>query len=306
MDLKIEINETDSNSILLDSVYKSKDNTTKYLWKTKEDLFFESVLVELENRQLNNILCISSQIGCLIGCHFCKTSKLGFIRNLSFEEMKDQILKIIQYNLNMFTSIDKFEISISAIGEPLLNYENLIKFLKFISHYNINNKKIIIRISTVGIVKNIYKLIDEDIDLPIKLQISLHATNDQDRRNIIPYSTISPNTIEEILIASKEYAKKKKEKIIVKYLLFKDVNDKPENIYQLISLLNKNYFNVHLARLNPIEDFNFKPSSLEQMKKCQYLLKKEGFETQLSISKGLDIEAGCGQLTFAHASKFRI
>jgi len=227
-------------------------------------------------------------------------SNLRFFRNLHYNEIKEQIIRMLKDNYNHLKYDDNIEISFTGMGEPFLNYENLIKSLNYINYSlseNMINKYVEVRISTVGLVKYIYKLMDEHFNIPIYLQISLHATKDKMRGKLIPYNLLIPS-IKDIIEAGKKYAEKKGRKTILKYLLLENINDKIQDAKRLTSLLDENLFCIKLSRLNPICDFNMKSPSINKFKEFQHILQKKGFDTQISISKGVDIEAGCGQLVF--------
>ena len=165
--------------------------------------------------------------------------------------MKHQIEGMIKDNKNIFTTSDSFEMSFTAMGEPLLNYEALIETIRFLEN-NFSNKKIIAKVSTIGILNRMYELMNETFKIPVLLQISLHSVDNRKRRIIIPYNNIRKTPeISEVIKAGKEYSKKTKNKTIIKYMLITGFNDDKKDIERLASLLDNKHFCIKLAQIYP-------------------------------------------------------
>jgi len=269
------------------SEIKTEDGTVKFLFKLKDSLLIETVLIKEKNKfgTLRNTVCISTQVGCMLGCKFCATGKMGFIRNLSTGEIIEQ-----------FMHIDKSEplnnIVFMGMGEPLLNYENVKKAIEILSDENGRNfgrRKIVI--STVGIIDKIYKITDEINS--VKLAISLHAPT-QSKRDAIMERTKS-FTMSELKESLKYYIKETGNTVTIEYLLIKDFNDGKDDAKKLIKYLEGlKFVKVNLIHLNPIPNIPLEPSEREV--EFQKFLIKNGVRATLRKSKGTEISAACGQL----------
>jgi 23S rRNA (adenine2503-C2)-methyltransferase len=269
------------------SEIKTEDGTVKFLFKLKDSLLIETVLIKEKNKfgTLRNTVCISTQVGCMLGCKFCATGKMGFIRNLSTGEIIEQ-----------FMHIDKSEplnnIVFMGMGEPLLNYENVKKAIEILSDENGRNfgrRKIVI--STVGIIDKIYKITDEINS--VKLAISLHAPT-QSKRDAIMERTKS-FTMSKLKESLKYYIKETGNTVTIEYLLIKDFNDGKDDAKKLIKYLEGlKFVKVNLIHLNLIPNIPLEPSEREI--EFQKFLIKNGVRATLRKSKGTEISAACGQL----------
>ncbi len=292
-ELRQKLKETfEIYSLNLSSLDISKiDNTTRYNFKTKDGHIIPTVFIPKYER---NVVCISTQIGCSIKCSFCNSGKVNFLRNLTCGEIIEQLIRVEK---------DKGKINgilFMGMGEPLLNYENLIKAIKILTDqdmFGLAKRKI--TVSTVGIVPNIYKLAEEN--LGIKLALSLHSYDDKKRKKFIKNLNFK---IEEIIKAGIYYAKKTKTKLTIEYVMIKNENDTEEDAYGLIKIIknftkDKNLIKINLIPLNEIP--NIKNLSKPEEKNIEIfkdLLVKNGYLTFIRKPHGVDIQSACGQLGF--------
>jgi len=261
------------------------DGTTKYLFKLMDGNIIESVLMKYQH---GLSVCISSQVGCKMGCKFCASTGAGFVRNLTASEMLDQVITIQKDAGSRIGNI-----VVMGIGEPFDNYDNLIKFIKLVNHkdgMNIGARHI--SVSTCGLVPEILRLSKEN--LPITLSISLHATNDEDREKIMPVN--KRYSIDKLIEACKIYTETTKRRITFEYALIDGVNDTFECAKQLSDLLKGMLCHVNLIPVNSVTNTGFKKSSKERVLKFKSLLEKHGIETTVRRELGADINAACGQL----------
>ncbi|NUU97381.1 23S rRNA (adenine(2503)-C(2))-methyltransferase RlmN [Marinitoga sp. 1138] len=261
-----------------------KDKTTKFLWKLEDGRTIESVLLFYPNRVS---ACISSQVGCALKCKFCSTGASGFERDLSTGEIIAQVLaieKLENVNIN--------NIVLMGMGEPLLNYDNVIKAIR-----NWNNKKMKnlgarhITISTAGIADKIEELADFELD--IRLSISLHAVSNYQRDQIMPINSKYP--IEQVLQAAKVYQEKTKNRVTIEYIAIKGFNDTEEDAIKLAEILKGLKVMVNIIPINP-NPAGFERPSKKFLTNFVKKLKENGIEATLRIEKGTDIDAACGQL----------
>ncbi|MGE5329047.1 MAG: 23S rRNA (adenine(2503)-C(2))-methyltransferase RlmN [Deltaproteobacteria bacterium] len=267
------------------NLQKSSEGTFKFLFGLEDGNSIESVLMKYK---YGYSACISTQVGCKMGCRFCASTKCGFIRNLSAGEIVEQILSIQRETGNRVSKI-----VFMGIGEPLENYENVIKAIKLLNNplgLNIGLRNI--SISTCGLIPAIKKL--ETEKLPITLSISLHAPNDIIRDKIMPINKKYP--IKELIAACKEYTKSTKRKIYFEYVMIDDVNDSEKQAYELSRLVKGILAHINLIQLNPIGQKEFKRSSPIKIKKFMEILESQGVSATLRRELGSEIEAACGQL----------
>ena len=264
---------------------ESKDGTIKYLFDVLDGNAIETVLMSYHH---GYSICVSSQIGCKMGCKFCASTGINFIRNLSSGEIVEQILAVEQD-----TGVRISNVVFMGIGEPLDNYDNVINAIHII-----NNQKGLsigarhISISTSGLVPKIYKLAEENI--PCTLSISLHATTNEKRSKMMPVNNSYP--IEELIDACKYYLEKTNRRISFEYALAKDNNDNIEDAKGLIKLLKGMLCHVNLIPINKIENGKFTKSSNENIIKFRDYLNEHGIVATIRRELGSDIEAACGQL----------
>lgn len=270
----------------IENKYVSKiDDTAKYLFRLYDGEYIESVIMKYK---YGYTICVSSQVGCKMGCKFCASTLAGFKRNLSASEIEGQ-LHAAQKDLGIRIS----NIVLMGIGEPLDNYDNVIKFLRNVNDENgLNISMRNITLSTCGIVPNIYKLMEED--LQITLTISLHAPNDEIRSRTMPIN--DKWNIDEVLKACKDYANKTNRRVSFEYTLIKDVNDTEECALELSRRLNGILCHVNLIPVNNVEERKNIRSTDDSINKFMHLLKKNGINATIRRTLGSDINASCGQL----------
>lgn len=266
--------------------YQSKlDGTTKYVFLLEDKNLVEGVKMEYS---FGVSACISSQVGCPMGCAFCASTEGGLIRNMTWGEMADEIISIER---DSGQKVDR--VVVMGSGEPLLNYENLISFLRLLNSplaFNISFRKM--TVSTCGIVPEIRRLADEE--LPITLAISLHAPDDKTRDYLMPVNRRYP--ILQLLDACKYYIMKTKRRITFEYALISNVNDSREFAIKLSELLKGMLCHVNLIPLNPVEGKDFARSKQDSIYQFEDILSKRGISTTVRREMGNDIEAACGQL----------
>ena len=263
----------------------SKDGTVKYLVEFSDGLCAETVLMRFDNRS-NLSMCVSSQIGCKMGCKFCATGKNGFKRNLLAHEIVSQIL-LAQID----TGLKITNVVFMGQGEPLDNLENVEKALELIN----KNLQISIRritVSTCGIIPKI-KQLSKNVLVPT-LAISLHAPNHETRAQIMPIE--NKYRIEELINALKDYEAQTKDRITIEYILIGSLNDTKACALELAELLKNLKCNINLIPYNPIKGDNFKKPNKKDMLKFKYLLEKSGKKVTIRLERGADIDAACGQL----------
>jgi 23S rRNA (adenine2503-C2)-methyltransferase len=272
--------------VSIEKKYQSKiDGTVKYLLKLEDGNIIESVLMEYS---YGLTACISTQVGCGMGCSFCASTIDGMIRDLSPGEMVDEILSMMRDSNRRISNI-----VLMGSGEPLANFDNVIKFLEIInSKAGLNVGMRHITISTCGLVPQIKKL--AKLDLQITLAISLHAPNDEIRKRLMPIA--QKYTIKEVLDACREYIKITNKRITFEYSLIKGVNDSIENAYELSRILKGMLCHVNLIPINEIREREYKKTDSKGVKEFKAILESKGIEVTIRRELGSDINAACGQL----------
>ncbi len=263
----------------------SEDGTIKYLLEFEDDKCAETVLMRFDNRA-NLTACVSSQIGCLMGCNFCATGKCGFIRNLTPYEITEQILTI-----QRDTGLKVTNIVFMGQGEPLNNWENVYRSIEIIN----NDLKIGIRritVSTCGIVPKIYEMCN--MPLIPTLAISLHAPNSVIRQEIMPVE--KKYNMEELKKALKNYTDKTGKRITLEYVLLGGINDTPQGALELCHFIKDIKCNVNLIPYNPIKEAEYKKPDRKDVMKFRYILETSGKKVTVRLERGVDIDAACGQL----------
>lgn len=264
---------------------ESKDGTIKYLFDVLDGNAIETVLMSYHH---GYSICVSSQIGCKMGCKFCASTGINFIRNLSSGEIVEQILAVEQD-----TGYRIPNVVLMGIGEPLDNYDNVVNAIHIINNpKGINIGARHISLSTSGLVPKIYKLAEENIQCT--LSISLHATNNKKRSSMMPVNDAYP--IEELIKACKDYIEKTHRRISFEYALAKDNNDNIEDAKELVKLLKGMICHVNLIPINKIENGKFDKSSNENIIKFRDYLNDHGIVATIRRELGSDIDAACGQL----------
>ncbi len=266
--------------------YVSKiDKTTKYLFELPDGNCIESVVMYYKH---GISICISSQVGCRMGCAFCASTIGGLYRSLTAAEILNQVI-FAQKDIGERIS----NIVMMGIGEPLDNYDNVLKFLNNVNHkdgLNIGYRHI--SLSTCGVVDRIYDLAEEK--LPITLSVSLHAPNDEIRDTIMPIN--KRYNIAELIKACKDYINITTRRISFEYSLISDVNDSVENAKELAALLKGMLCHVNLIPVNKVKERGFEKGTKAQIEKFQNTLTLLGINATVRRELGSDISASCGQL----------
>ncbi len=262
-----------------------KDGTIKYLWKLSDGNCVETVLMRYH---YGNTVCISTEVGCRMGCAFCASTLGGLVRPLEPYEMLDQVL---------FTQVDSglpvSHIVLMGIGEPLDNLQNVLRFLELVnSPEGMNISMRHISLSTCALVAKIDELAEHK--LQISLAISLHGPNNEIRNQIMPVNKAYP--VEELLAACRRYYNKTSRRIHFEYAMINGVNDSPEQAKELLTLLKGLPAHVNLIPLNHVEESPLKPSTKAAVAAFQNILESGGVTATVRRTLGSDIDASCGQL----------
>lgn len=264
---------------------ESSDGTKKYLFDVLDGNAIETVLMQYHH---GKTICVSSQIGCKMGCKFCASTGIKFARSLEPGEIVEQLLAI-ERDENIKIS----NLVFMGIGEPLDNYDNVMKAIKLLNHpKGINMGARHISISTSGLVPNIYKLADENIQCT--LSISLHSASNEKRSQMMPVNNVY--NIQELMKACKYYIEKTNKRISFEYALAKDNNDNLQDAKELVALLKGMLCHVNLIPINKIEDGKYSKSSNENIIKFRDYLNDHGIVATIRRELGSDIDAACGQL----------
>ena len=263
----------------------SKDGTIKYLVEYPDGECVETVLMRFDNRA-NLTACVSSQVGCAVNCSFCATGKGGFKRNLTYQEIIEQVLTI-----QRDTGLKVTNIVFMGQGEPLLNLDNVLKALEiFNEDFQIGARRI--TISTSGIIPGIDNL--ANMNLQSTLAISLHAPNHDLRKEIMPIE--NRYNINDLKKALKNYIDKTGRRITIEYILIHGFNDAPHVAKELAYFLKDLKCNINLIPYNSVIENDFKKPSNNDIMKFKYLLEHSGKKVTVRLERGADIDAACGQL----------
>lgn len=265
---------------------KSKlDETKKYLFELHDENVIESVLMKYK---YGYTVCISTQVGCKMGCAFCASTKKGLIRNLYASEMLDEI-----YEIERLNDINVSNIVLMGSGEALDNFDELIRFIELISAKEGKNlSKRNITISTCGLADKILKL--AEYDYPITLTISLHNADEEERKKIMPITRKYP--FDELIPVLKEYQAKINKRISFEYVLIDGLNDSYQSALDIKNLLKDIKSHINLIPLNKIKEYDEEPSTSENINKFKKYLEDFGFNVTIRRELGADINASCGQL----------
>ena len=263
----------------------SKDGTIKYLVEYPDGECVETVLMRFDNRA-NLTACVSSQVGCAVNCSFCATAKGGFRRNLTYQEIIEQVLTI-----QRDTGLKITNIVFMGQGEPMLNLDNVLKALEiFNSDFQIGARRI--TISTSGIIPGIKRL--AGLDIQSTLAISLHAPTHELRREIMPIENKYP--LSELKKALLEYVEKTGRRITIEYILIHGFNDTSSVAKELAYFLKDLKCNINLIPYNSVIENDYKKPSSSDIMKFKYLLEHSGKKVTVRLERGADIDAACGQL----------
>ncbi|MBP5565630.1 MAG: 23S rRNA (adenine(2503)-C(2))-methyltransferase RlmN [Lachnospiraceae bacterium] len=268
------------------------DSTKKFLFETHDGNYVESVWMQYKH---GNSVCISSQIGCRMGCRFCASTLDGLVRSLTAAEMLEQI-----YEITRITGERVSNVVVMGMGEPMDNYDNLIRFVKLLTcEEGLNISARNVTVSTCGIVPKIREFANEG--LPVTLALSLHAPNDEKRKALMPIA--NSYTIKECLQACDYYFEKTKRRVSFEYSLVSGVNDNDEEAEELSRLLKGHNGHVNLIPVNPIKERDYKRSDKSRIYAFQNRLEKNGINVTIRREMGRDIDGACGQLRRKHTEE---
>ena len=272
----------------------SEDGDTTKLLLELSDTSVETVLMQYSPSKIGghprSTICVSTQIGCAMGCVFCATGQMGFESNLAAEDIVSQVIHfadILHQRGEHVTNL-----VFMGMGEPLANYDEMIRAIKILTHdrgFGLGQRHV--TISTIGIPSGIDKLAEEN--LQIGLAISLHAPNNELRKKLVP--TAGPHSVEEIIDAGRRYYKKTGRRVTFEYALMAGINDSPEIAKELANLLDGNGSHVNLIPINPTAGDFMRPSE-DSVLKFEQILSDAGVNCTVRVEKGTEISAACGQL----------
>lgn len=265
---------------------ESSDGTLKYLLEYPDGACVETVLMRFDNRA-NLTACVSSQVGCAVNCSFCATGKRGFIRNLTYKEIIEQVLTI-----QRDTGLKVTNVVFMGQGEPLLNLENVLKAMDiFNENFQIGARRL--TVSTSGIIPQINEL--AKLKMQSTLAISLHAPNHEIRKKLMQIE--NKYNMNDLHAALENYIAVTGRRITVEYLLIKDINDSVENAKELAGYLHDLKCNINLIPYNPTAKNDYERPSNNSVMKFKYLLEHSGKKVTVRLERGTDIDAACGQLS---------
>ncbi len=276
----------------LENVISADGLTTKTLLRLRDGETIESVLMHYEGRQT---VCVSAQVGCAIGCPFCATGQSGFKRNLSSGEIVEQVLYFARQLREQGTVVTS--VVLMGMGEPLANYDatwRAIRVLHDQRGFGLGARRF--TISTVGLVPGIKRLTQEE--LTVGLAISLHAADNTLRDRLVPVNRRYP--IAELMSACREYVHRTGRRVTFEYALIEGVNDNSEQARKLGHLLRGLLCHVNLIPLNPTAECDYRPSNRKRILAFRRELNRMGIANTVRLARGIDIQAGCGQLRSRH------
>lgn len=269
-------------------------HTTKLLLKFDNDTLIETVLMQYNPVQNNthprSTVCVSTQVGCPMGCIFCATGQMGFEKNLRAEEIVSQVIHFARLLRNRDEHVTN--LVFMGMGEPLANYDETIRAVRILTHpraFGLGQRSI--TISTVGVIAGIDKLADEDMQ--VKLAISLHASNDILRKKLVP--TAGSHSVEDLISAAKRYFKKTGRRVTFEYALIDGINDSNKVASELAQILKGNGAHVNLIPMNPTAG-GFSRPARKRVLAFQQILRNAGVNCTVRVEKGSEISAACGQL----------
>ena len=275
-------------------VVSEDGDTTKLLLNLTNEKSVETVLMQYEPTKIGghprSTICVSTQIGCAMGCVFCATGQMGFETNLKAEQIISQVIhfeEILRQRGEHVTNL-----VFMGMGEPMANYDEMIRAVKILTHprgFGLGQRHI--TISTIGIASGIEKLADEN--LQIGLAISLHAPTNDLRKKLVP--TAKDDSVEEIIESGRYYFKRTGRRVTFEYALMDGINDSPDVAHNLAKLLQGNGSHVNLIPINPTAG-DFKRPSNNRVHEFERILSKAGINCTIRIEKGTEISAACGQL----------
>ncbi len=275
----------------------SKDKTQKYLYKLYDGNVIEGVLM---NYKYGKTLCVSTQIGCRMGCKFCASTLNGLVRSLTAGEILAQVIVANRINGGTIEKREITNIVLMGSGEPFDNYENVVKFLKNANApegLNISYRNI--SLSTCGLVPEMKAF--ADLELPVNLTISLHSPYDERRKEIMPIA--NKYSIAEITQAAKYYFEKTKRRVIFEYTLIEGQNDSEKDARRLAELVRGISSHINLIRLNPVKERGLKATKEDKAQKFLEMLEKMNVSATIRRQMGVDINGACGQLRNSYLEK---
>lgn len=276
-------------AVQVEDLQISKDKTIKVALKLFDGVIVESVLIPVDNRAT---ACISSQVGCSLGCEFCATAKLGLRRNLSVGEIYHQVVEIMKladekYNLSLTNIV------LMGMGEPLLNYDNVLKSMEMVSSENgLGMSPQRITLSTVGLPRMIKKLADDKVKF--NLAVSLHSANDKKRSEFMPVN--KRNSLSELRDALVYFNEKTNQRITFEYLMMADINDSLKDAQEFAEYCKSFPVKINIIEYNSTSDKRFKKSSNDAFNEFVTFMKSRNLVVNVRRSRGQDIDAACGQL----------
>ncbi len=284
------VNDFSLPALMTDVVQHSNDGTIKNRFTTYDGHFIEGVLIPTDDRKT---ACVSSQIGCSLSCKFCATGTMDRKRNLDFDEIVDQVVLLNKQSMETYNK-KLTNIVFMGMGEPLLNYKNVLKAIDKITSPDalaMSPKRI--TVSTAGVAKQIIHLGDDEVKF--KLALSLHAPNDRKRNEIMPIN--ETNNLKTLIEALNYFYKKTGNEITLEYILFKDFNDSIEDATELVKLFRQIPADlINVIEYNPIDGARFEKPDEETTDTFMNFLGKNKVNARLRRSRGKDIDAACGQL----------
>lgn len=289
-DLRTLLNENFViQSVKVEDVQISKDKTIKVTFRLFDGALIEGVLIPSEDR---STACISSQVGCNLGCEFCATAKLGLMRNLSFGEIYHQVVELMRL------ADEKYKLSLTNIvlmgmGEPLLNYNNVLKAMEMVSSDDgLRMSPQRITLSTVGLPRMIKKLADDNVKF--NLAVSLHSANEKKRSEFMPAN--NRNSLTELKEALIYFNEKTGQRVTFEYLLMDELNDSLKDAAEFAEYCKSFPVKINIIEYNSTGDSRFKRSSNEKFNAFVIFMKSKNLVVNVRRSRGMDIDAACGQL----------
>jgi len=277
------------NHIRVDQIQRSADGTIKNAVRLHDGLIVESVLIPTDTR---TTACVSSQVGCSLDCRFCATARLKRMRNLNPDEIYDQVVAIDNES-RLYFDRPLSNIVFMGMGEPLMNYNNVLKAIEKITSpegLGMSPKRIIV--STSGVPKIIKKMADEEVKFG--LAVSLHSAIDEVRTSIMPFNSSFP--LKDLREALEYWYSKTKNRITYEYVVWKGINDTQEAVDALVKFCKFAPSKVNIIEYNPIDDGEFQQASNKAVEMYQNTLERNGITVTVRRSRGKDIDAACGQL----------
>lgn len=277
------------NHTLVDQMQRSSDGTIKNAVKLHDGLIVESVLIPTKSR---TTACVSSQVGCSLDCKFCATARLKRMRNLNPDEIYDQVVAIDEQS-KLYHNRPLSNIVFMGMGEPLMNYNNVIKSIeKITSPEGLGMSPRRITVSTSGVPKIIKKMADDEVKF--NLAVSLHSAIDDVRTSIMPFNSTFP--LQDLRESLEYWYGKTKNRITYEYVVWKGINDTQEAVNALVKFCKFAPSKVNLIEYNPIDDGDFQQANQDAIQMYIQTLEKNGITVTVRRSRGKDIDAACGQL----------